>query len=194
MSANLPIPRPPFWMRLSIVNGNLLQAAGLLIGALLLYIAAHATTIAVIQIVLMIIGWVAIYLCSHASGHWLIGRLVGIQFKGYGIRGTDHPENYLVGMRQLMQIVPFFTVMTEKDSMAKASATAKALMFAAGETSTSIFEIAAGWYAWHANLPGGGILFIISIIWAVAATFATATAPKGDYAKAIKVLRGQRAV
>ncbi len=189
MTANPAIPRPPFWFRLSIINGNLLQLAGLLIGALFLYVAAHAVSSALIQVILMIVGWLVIYLCCHAFGHWVIGKLVGIRFKGYGIRGTDHPENYPFGMRHLMQIIPFFTVMTEKDSMVQASATAKALMFAAGETSTSLFEIAAGWYAWHANLPGGGILFIVSIVWAVAATFATAAAPKGDYAKAIKVLR-----
>ena len=192
MTTKPPIPRPPFWYRLSIVAGNDLQLAGLVIGGLFLYLAAHSVHSAVIQVVLMLVAWIAIYLCCHALGHWVIGRLVGIRFTGYGIRGTDHPESYPIGMRQIMSIFPFFTVMTDKSSMARASATSKALMFAAGETSTSVFEIAAGWYAWHANLPGGGILFIVSIVWALAATVATAAAPKGDYAKAIKALRGSK--
>ena len=79
--------------------------------------------------------------------------------------------------------------MTQKDSMAKASPTAQALMFAAGETSTTVCGILAGWYAWHENIPAGGILLIFAVVWGLSATVATAMFPKGDYAKALKVLR-----
>ena len=188
-AATQAIPRPPLWIKLSVVQGNLLQVAGLLLGAILLYLAAHGAA-PLIAIVLMIVSWIVVYFCCHAFGHWLIGRLVGIRFRGYGIRGTDHPENYPAGpMRHLMTILPFFTVMTEKDSMAKASPTAKALMFAAGETATTVCSLAVGWYAWHKDLPGGGILLIFSIIWSLAATITTTMAPKGDYAKALHALR-----
>ncbi len=182
-------PRPPFWFRLSVTNGNLIEVAGLILGAVLLIVAAHIDS-GVIAVVLMLTAWVVIYLCSHAFGHWFIGRVVGIHFRGYGIRGTDHPENYPPGMRQFMSALPFFTVMTEKESMARASRTAKALMFAAGETSTTLFSLAASGYAWRAGIPGGGLLFVISVVWSVAASIAVTTAPKGDYAKALHVLRG----
>ncbi|MHB8627185.1 MAG: hypothetical protein ACYDBJ_05290 [Aggregatilineales bacterium] len=188
-STSQAVPRPPLWIRLSIVQGNLLQMAGLLIGVILLYLAAHGAA-SLIAIILMIVSWAVIYFCCHAFGHWLVGRLVGIRFRGYGIRGTDHPENYPPGMmRQLMSVLPFFTVMTEKNSMTKASPTAQALMFAAGETATTVCGIAVGWYAWHKNIPGGGILLIISIVWSLAATVSTTLAPKGDYAKALHALR-----
>ncbi len=55
-----------------------------------------------------------------------MGRLVGIRFRGYGVRGTDHPENYPPGLRQVMSAMSTFTVMTEKASMATARPLAKA--------------------------------------------------------------------
>jgi hypothetical protein len=190
MSNKLQVPlRPPFWVRLSVTAGNIMQVIGLLVGAGLLYIAAHMNTTDIIRIILMILAWIVIYICAHSLGHYVIGRIVRIQFRGYGIRGTDRPESYGPGIRQLMSIFPMFTVMTEKSSMAKASPLAKALMFAAGEISTTIFGVAAGWYARATGIPGGGILLIVSIVWVALATVLTAIAPKGDYAKAFRALR-----
>ena len=91
-----------------------------------------------------------------------------------------------------MSMMPFFTVMTEKSSMEKASPLAKALMFSAGETASSVCAIAAGWYAWRKDIPGGGVLFVFAIIFSVLATITTAQFPKGDYAKAIRALRDGR--
>ena len=76
------VTRPPFWMRLSVTGGNLLQPAGLVLGAILLYAAAHTDAPGIIRIVVMLAGWLSIYVCCHAFGHWLIGRLVGIRFRG----------------------------------------------------------------------------------------------------------------
>jgi hypothetical protein len=186
------IARPPFWLRLSVTAGNLLQLAGLVVGAVLLYVAAHIEAISIVRIIIMLFGWFLIYVCCHSLAHWLVGRLVGIRFRGYGIRGTDHPENYPPGLRQAMTVLPMFTVMTDKDTMAKASPLAKALMFSAGETSSTVCSIVAGWYAWSRGIPGGGILFVFSVIFSVAATISTAQFPKGDYAKAIRTLRGEK--
>lgn len=183
------VSRPPFWVKLSVVQGNVLQVAGLVVGAGLLYMAAHNSLGALIAIVLMLLGWLVIYCCCHAIAHWLVGWLVGIRFRGYGLRGTDHPENQPPLLRPLFRAMPFFTVMTQKESMAKASPTAQALMFAAGETSTTLSGIAAAWYAWHENIPGGNILLIFAVLWGLSATVATAMFPKGDYAKALKALR-----
>ncbi|HLZ81553.1 MAG TPA: hypothetical protein VKP04_07975, partial [Ktedonobacteraceae bacterium] len=113
--------RPPFWKRFSISMGNLVQIIGLIIGAALMYLAAHLEATTFIRVILMIVGWLTIYSCCHAIGHYVVGRLFGIRFRGYGIRGTDHPEDYPPGMRQLMSIFPMFTVMTEKASIQKAS-------------------------------------------------------------------------
>ncbi len=181
--------RPPFWFQLSIPAGNLLQLAGIILGAALLYLAANLPALGALRVLLMILGWFSLYVCTHASAHWLVGRLVGIRFRGYGVRGTDHPENYSGVFRQVMTSMPTFTVMSQKDSLRAARPVAKALMFAAGETSTTIFSVLAGWYAWQSGIPGGFVFFLILVIFTVLADIATAKIPRGDYAKALQVLR-----
>jgi hypothetical protein len=174
---------------MSVATGNLLQAIGLILGAWFLYLAAHVFAPALPRVLLILLGWLAIYVCSHAIGHWAVGRVVGIRFRGYGLRGTDHPENYPTGLRTLMRVMPFFTVLTEKESMRQARPTAKALMYAAGETSTTICSLLAAWYAWQSGTPGGRILFVVTVIWDIGATITTAIIPRGDYAKARRALR-----
>lgn len=182
-------PLPKLWFRLSETGGNAVQLAGLVLGAMLLYLAAHLAIADAVRIVLMLLGWLVIYICCHAIAHWVVGRLVGIRFRGYGVRGTDHPENYPLGLRQLMSVIPFFSALTEKPSMQQASAVAKALMFSAGETSTNICSLLAAGYAWFSGIPGGSTLFIVTVFWNLGSTITTTIIPRGDYAKAIRVLR-----
>jgi hypothetical protein len=186
-------PRPPFWFSLSIAAGNLLQLAGLLLGALILYWDAHLAAPSAIRVVLMLLGWFLIYICCHALGHYLVGRLVGIRFRKYGVRGTDHPENYPPGVRQLMSAMPTFSALTEKDSLRRASPVARALMFAAGETSTAVCSILSAWYCWRAGIPGGLVWLIVMVVFNAFSTVATARFPRGDYAKALSALRSPRA-
>jgi hypothetical protein len=174
---------------MSVTSGNLWQLVGMALGALLLYLAANFQAPEVVRIVLMLVGFLAIYDCCHAIFHWAVGRLVGIRFRGYGVRGTDHPESYPPGIKQLMSAMPYFTAMTSKESMQAASPMAKALMFAAGEKGTTVVSLLAALYAWLGGIPGGGILFWIMVVWNVAATVATTITPKGDYAMAIRMLR-----
>ncbi len=182
-------PRPPFWFQLSILEGNLIQLAGILLGIGILYLDAHSQAPGIVRVILMVVGWFFLYICTHASGHWLVGRLAGIQFRGYGVRGTDHPDAYPAGVRQAMSAMPTFTVMTQKTSMQTASPLAKAMMFAAGETSTSIFSIWAGAYAWSHGVPGGAVFFWILLVFTVLSIITTALIPRGDYAKAWAALK-----
>ncbi len=183
-----PPPRPPFWFRLSILTANLIQLAGLIAGVAILYVDARLQVTDVVRIVLMLLGWFIIYICCHAFAHWLVGRMVGIEFQGYGLRGTDHPDAYSGVMRSLMNALPTFTVMTKKTSMQQARPWAKALMFAAGETSTAICSILVGFYAWRRGIPGGLILFIVMIVFNLMSTVVTARNPRGDYYKARRAL------
>ena len=136
-----------------------------------------------------LLGFLVIYDCSHAIGHYLAGRAAGIRFRFYGIRGTDHPEDYPPPFRQLMAAMPFWSVVTDKDSMRAAAPWKKALMFAAGETSTAICSIAAAYAAMVTAVPGGRVLFLATVGWNAVSTIVTARTPKGDYAKALRVLR-----
>lgn len=192
MGQNTDQPRrayPPFWIRLSILQGNLCQIAGLVIGAGLIYLAAHLPTSWLAQLSLLMIGNFLIYICCHSLAHWLVGRLVGIRFIGYGIRGTNHPDDLSPFMRRILTRIPMFTALTEKTSMRQASPLARALMFAAGETSTIICLLLVAFYAWLNGLPGGILWPIIATLMSISAAYSTATMPTGDYAKAIKALK-----
>jgi hypothetical protein len=186
-------PRPPFWLTMSVAGGNLLQLAGLVLGAAILFWDAHLPQApGVIRVLLMLVGFMLIYITCHSLGHYLVGTLVGIHFRKYGVRGTDHPQDYPPVFRQMMSAMPTFSAITEKDSMAKASRTAKALMFAAGETSSSVCSVLAGLYAWRSGIPGGLALFVFTVLFAIGATYTTAVKPRGDYAKALQALRQTR--
>jgi hypothetical protein len=190
MSETVP-PRPPFWRRLTVVQGSLIQVAGIAAGVVLLAFAVQASS-AIAQVGLLLLGWLAIYICSHAIAHYAVGRLVGIRFAAFGIRGSDHPYDYppILGLRRIMVYFPTFTAITDKDSMRAARPLAKAAMFAAGETSTSLCSIAVGVYAWQNGIPGGAVFLALMIVFSIAVTYVTATTPRGDYAKARKALKG----
>ena len=194
MTAINPVkPRPPLRAKLPIASGNLIQAAGLAAGAALLALAAAMTGPGPVRLSIALLGFLVIYDCSHAIGHYLAGRAVGIQFRFYGIRGTDHPEDYPPGFRQLMSAMPFWSVVTDKTSMRAAAPWKKALMFAAGETATAICSIAAAYAAMVTGVPGSRILFLATVAWNAVSTIVVARTPKGDYAKALHVLRSHPA-
>src|SRR5262249_31342444 len=147
--------------------------AGLAIGAVLLYVAANLQASDPPRIVLMLFGFIAIYVCCHAIAHWAVGRLVGIRFRGYGVRGTDHPETYPPGLRQLMSVMPFFTALTDRASLRQAGPVARAVMFAAGETSSTLCSLLAAWYAWRSGIPGGQTLFFATVVFCLVSTVVT---------------------
>jgi hypothetical protein len=152
-------------------------------------VAAHLHTVAWPRVVLLLAGWFAIYVCCHALAHYAVGRLVGIRFRGYGLRGSDHPEDYPPVVLQLMSVLPFFTALTEKQSMRRASRRAKAAMYAAGETSTAVCSLLAGLYAWLSGIPGGFAFFVVMVVFNAVSTVVTAIVPRGDYAKARRAFR-----
>ncbi len=181
--------RPPFWLRLSIATGNLLQLAGILAGGSAMYAAAHADMAGILRVLLTILGWLFIYLCCHSLGHWFVGRLAGIRFRGYGIRGTDHPEALSPAMRAVLSRVPMFTALTEKESMQKASPAGRALMYAAGESASILCTFLAGLYAWKSHIPGGIIFLAVAILMGITGVVSTIRIPRGDFAKALRALR-----
>ena len=183
-SSRPPLPR--LRARFSIPAGSAIQLTGIAAGGALLVTAAHAGKAAAVM--LMAAGFLAVYLCSHAIAHVAVGRAAGIRFRAYGVRGTDHPEMYPPGVRHVMSALPMWTALTEKSSLRSASRPARAAMFAAGETSTSAFSLAAAAYAAHAGIPGGRALLLGTIVWTIASTITVAVIPKGDYAKALRAL------
>ena len=184
-------PRPPFWFKLSVLAGTLLQAAGVILGAWLMTVGAHLQAVVVLRLALMLLGWLLIYICCHSLGHWLVGTLVGIRFRGYGVRGTDHPEELSPPLRFVLTRLPMFTAITDRDSMREARPLARALMFAAGETSTIVAVFLAGLYVWRSGVPGGLIWFIVSVLMCIDGMIEPLRMPRGDFAKARRALRAK---
>ncbi len=88
-----------------------------------------------------------------------------------------------------MQAAPFYVALSTKESRERASGRAKAIYYAAGETSTAICSIAFAAIAVAANVPGGRILLVAMIVFNVISTIVTTRNPTGDYGKAIRALR-----
>ena len=87
-----------------------------------------------------------------------------------------------------MSALPMWSTLTDKDSMRQAKPWAKAAMFSAGETSTTIVSITSAAYAAHAGVPAVTHCSTGSVLWALAATITVAIVAKGDYTKAMRAL------
>ena len=81
--------RPPFWAKLPVTAGNLIQLGGIILGLLLVVLAADIKSTAAASTALAVLGIVLTAFSSHAIGHWLIGRIVGLRFAFIGVRGTE---------------------------------------------------------------------------------------------------------
>ena len=182
-------PRPPFWVKLPVLAGNLLQLGGIVAGVLLVLAAAGARNVPVASAALAVLGIVLTAFCSHAIGHWLVGRLAGLRFAYIGVRGTDHPETYPPVVRQVLSAVPMFTTVSTRRSRAAAGRWALAAYFAAGQTTAIIGWVGSAVLARALNIPGSTIILTIMIAWAAGTALVASVTAKGDYAKARAALR-----
>ena len=182
-------PRPPFWARLPVLAGNLVQLVGMAAGVLLIVLAGALRATGPPSTILAVLGILLVYLCCHAIAHWLVGRLVGLRFAYVGVRGTDHPEAYPAVLRQVMAITPMFTTVSTRRSRASVGRRALAAYYAAGETSTTVCTVLAAVLALVLGVPGSIVLLVVVIVWVLLAVVTTTIAPKGDYYKARQALR-----
>lgn len=182
-------PSPAFWARLPVLAGNLLQLAGIVAGVLVIILAGAVRSAGALSTLIAVLGILLVYLCCHAIAHWLVGRLVGLRFAFVGVRGTDHPEAYPPGMRQIMAVTPMFTTVSTRQSRAAVGRRALAAYFAAGETSTTLCTVLAAVLALLVGVPGAGVILVVAIVWVLLAVVTTTFTPKGDYYKARQALR-----
>ncbi len=187
-----PPVRPPLWWRTSVGAGAGLQLVATAFGGLGVAVATGAFGGPTwLRALALAVGLVLVYLDTHAVAHFAVGRAVGIHFRGFGLRGTDHPESYSPGVRQLMGHVPMWVALTDPSSRRAASPPARAAMYAAGETSTTLCTLAAAAAALLGGAPGGVLALLVSAAWTVVASVVVAVIPKGDYAKAARALRSE---
>jgi hypothetical protein len=182
-------PRPPFWAKLPVLAGNLLQLGGIAAGVLVVIAAASARSAPAASAVLAVLGIVVTAFCSHAIGHWLIGRLAGLRFAYIGVRGTDHPETYPPVVRQVLSAMPMFTTVSTRRSRQVAGRWALAAYYAAGQTTAIIGWVGSAVLVRALNIPGSAIILAIMIAWAAGTALVATFSAKGDYAKARAALR-----
>lgn len=183
--------RPPFWAKLPVPVGNLLQLSGIVLGLLLVVIAAGIKSAGAASAAVAVLGIVLTAFSSHAIGHWLVGRIAGLRFAFIGIRGTDHPETYPPVVRQVMSAMPMFTTVSTKRSRQAAGRRALAAYFAAGQTTAIIGWVGSATLARLLGVPGSQVILVIMIAWAVGTALIATLTPKGDYAKARAALNGR---
>jgi hypothetical protein len=182
-------PRPQFWAKLPVAAGNLIQLAGIVAGLLLIVAADRIKNAAAASAVLGVLGIVLTAFCSHAIGHWLVGRLAGLRFAYVGVRGTDHPETYPPVMRQVLSAVPMFTTVSTRRSREAAGRWALAAYFAAGQTTAIIGWVGSAVLARGLGVPGSTVILVIMAAWAAGTALVATFTAKGDYAKARAALR-----
>jgi hypothetical protein len=171
------------WTRLSIPVGNAIQIAGLVFGCLLLLAAARGR-VPSLAVTEMLAGLLLIYFSCHAIAHWMVGRLLGIRFRCYTVGVTANPQGWPVGLRWLMEHLPFFGVLTDKVSMHRARPVAKAAMWAAGVTSSALLPTLGAFWVWRSRLPMGKSVFLFTLIWSVGTVLTNRSRASGDYFKA----------
>ncbi len=59
---------------------------------MLLYVDARLATAPWVRVTVMLVGWLVVYVCCHSLAHYIVGRLGGIRFRSYGLRGIDGEE------------------------------------------------------------------------------------------------------
>lgn len=188
-----PVLRPatraqPTIAHVPIAVGNAAQLAGVVIGVSLLRIAQPTYRNALLRLASLIGGWLAIYLSTHAIAHWAVGRACGIEFRGYRlVVGTANPEQYPRAMRPVMTRLPFWSVRTVPGS---GGPKARAAMFAAGETGSSLANLLVAAYAVRHRVPCARCVALVLVTWTVVKTVATSRNERGDYAKALRSLAG----
>jgi hypothetical protein len=148
-------PRTQPWFMLSIALGNLVPLVGLLGGLGLVALAPRARPPWGTRMLLA--GWLVTYFCNHAIGHWVVGRLLGIRFLGYGVHGTTAPGWYPPGMRWVFRYVLLFSAWTDPASRRAAHPLARMLMYLGGPLFTGLTSLGIPLYCRASGFHGRGL-------------------------------------
>ncbi|MCU0493645.1 MAG: hypothetical protein MUD01_18815 [Chloroflexaceae bacterium] len=179
-------PRVEPWLILSIPQGTALQLAGML-GSVVL--AREAARRAQGGRNWLLASRLLAYFTEHALAHWLVGRLGGIRFSGYGLHGTSHPHLYPPGLRFFFSHMPFLSARIEPASLPAASPAARAAMYAAGTVSTVLVSLAIPLYGLRHDVPGSKALLIGNGLWLIPLLLSEGLRTNGDLRRAVRAVR-----
>jgi hypothetical protein len=187
MKKSTPPLRRKIFGRLSILAGNAIQIAGVVLACVALAVARSAPS-KLAAIGGMIAAWVLLYFFSHGIAHWAVGRILGIRFAFYTVGGTGNPEGYPAGLRWLFEHLPFFGVQTDRASMQNASSTAKAIMWSAGVTSSAVVPTLGAVCAWRSGVPASKLFLLFALFWSIGTLSSNWRSRTGDFLKARRAL------
>ena len=151
------------WFMLSSAGGNLIQLAGLLGGLTLVRQAASGR--GPWRTRLLLAGWLVTYFCNHAIAHWVVGRLGGIHFVGYGVHGTTSPAWYPPGLRWIFRHLPLLSARTDPASRRAARPWARLAMYLAGPIFTLLTGLGIPLYGRARRIAGAQGLLIGASLW-----------------------------
>ncbi len=174
------------WFTLSIAQGNAIQIGGLLGAVALARIASRRGRRGSAW---LFASRLLAYFCEHAFAHWLVGRLCGIRFTGYGVHGSTEAHLYPPGMRWVFMHLPFFSARIDLPSRRAASPAAQAAMYSAGTVSTMMMSELIPLYGWRHGVPRARGLLIGMSLWMIGMLVGEMLNEHGDVRRAWRALR-----
>ena len=175
------------WFMLSSAAGNLLQLGGLLGGLWLSVRAARARGASRIR--LLLAGWLVTYFCNHAIAHWVVGRLGGIRFAGYGVHGTTSPGWYPPGLRSIFRHLPLLSARADPASRRAADPWARLAMYLAAPLFTLLTGLGIPLYGRARRITGSRALLIGAGLWFTPMVVVEAIREGGDLRRAWRELQ-----
>ena len=174
------------WFMLSNGAGNLLQLSGLVGGLMLVGRAGRLP--AAWRTRALLAGWLVTYFSNHAIAHWVVGRLGGIRFVGYGVHGTTSPDWYPPGVRWIFQHLPLLSARTDGAALQAAYPVARLAMYLAAPVFTLLTGLGIPVYGRAQHIPGSQALLIGASLWFTPMLVVEALRPGGDLRRALREL------
>jgi hypothetical protein len=174
------------WLTLPIPLGNVIQIGGLLGGVLL---ARRAAKLGRRGAGWLYAGRLLAYFCEHAFSHYVVGRLGGIRFAGYGLHRSTHTHLYPPGMGWVFAHLPFLSARIDLASRRATVPAAQAVMYIAGPLVTVLASILFPLYGLIHGIPRARALLIGSSLWMAGMLVGELVHGQGDLRRAWRVLR-----
>ncbi len=175
------------WFMLSGWMCNLIQVSGLLCGLTLVRRSARVPGAWGPR--LLLAGWLVTYFCNHAIAHWVVGRLGGIRFVGYGVHGTTSPSWYPPGVRWMFQHLPLLSARADPGSLRAAHPSARLAMYLAAPVFTLLTGLGIPLYGHAKRIAQSRALLIGASLWFTPMIIVEAIRQGGDLYRALRELR-----
>jgi hypothetical protein len=129
-------------VRLSILLGNAMEVAGLIVALILLWLAPTLRN-PLLAFLLYVIALVFLVFFPHCLAHYAVGRLMAIQFDYYRSGKSGIAKLKLPVVSSLGSKLPVLTLKVDRSSLHSADRLRAAAMFSAGAVASMVFPFIA---------------------------------------------------